>query len=755
MGASLYKIGADAFMRGTHLFTKEELCDSKKKGGNINALLKQAVREYFSDIQGFYQQNQRLNIDDSDEAAVYKDGESIYFTVNKPQGTTLQNFIREYSTRTGMPLSLESSSHDKGIVKVPLDMVSSYKPEIFGLIREAEERQAAPLAQQQAEDEIPEDLQDPLTGDIYQDPVRAADGQTYSRSFIEEWFRRGHRTSPLHGNELPNLSLTPDTGVQRRLVEYAQRQIAVTSVQQEQPVVRAPDPTTRMRLVDDLPPVQRQQPQRRITNDFDDDNTRIAIAESLLPVQQQSVEQEQPVVRAPDPTTHMRLVDDLPPVQRQQPQRPGERRLGSPSGLPAEPNRQQMRQIHLNYFGRPHVATVPVDALRVSERRNSQIVTELQETERAREQLLHQEQEIIDPREIQRLRDVRRELETRITGLEQELRQNKLAARKTIDLALSKMLDERRLRNEQKDYYQQRESVAKRNWKTKKQELSETRKHLKSTRTKNAKLKWKLAYNYATQKRDKKVQFDQRVALINEIKGLQDAREKDTKALRDKQRYFEGELDKREEFMNDIQNELGDLKGELIRKEKELKKQMILVGSSNEEVTKLKKEVETLEQNLGDLQRVYDDLVRDTELEKKTKKQTPTNSITMWLEGFQKKVNPGKYTGIVVAILVLGLLAVLVYLYGKKVYDYFYKQSNIKMREEKRLMKGINYTGPYENMSLKVITEDILNKYSFVNALIFFSPDGRQRMKEGVLKALILYDTNEFMVHNKTKKNQR
>jgi archaellum component FlaC len=733
MGASLYKIGADAFMRGTHFFTKEELCDSKKKGGNINSLLKQAIREYFSDIQGFYEPNQRLNIDDSNDAPVYKDGDSIYFTVNKPQGTTLQNFIRDYSRRTGMTVSLESSTSDKGIVKIPLHMISSYKPDIFGLIREAEERQAeVPSVQQQADDDIPEDLQDPLTGDIYEDPVRAADGQTYSRSFIEEWFRRGHTNSPLHGNNLPNLSLTPDRDMQRRLGEYAQRQTAVSSVQQQSVeqdllVVRAPDPTTRMRLIDDVPPVQRQQPLRRVSNDFDDDNMRIAIAESLLPDQ---------------PTNQL--------SSQSGPIRPGERRVGSPSGLPAEPTREHMRQVQLNYFGRPHVASVPVDALRVSERRNSQIVTEIQETERAREQLLHQEQDrISDPREIQRLRDIRRGLETRITGLEQELRQNKLAARKTIDLALSKMLDERRLRNEQKDYYQQRESVAKRNWRTKKQELSETRKHLKSTRTKNAKLKWKLAYNYATQKRDKKVQFDQRVTLIKEVKGLQDDKEKDRKALRDKQKYFEGELGKREDFMNDIQNELGDLKGELIRKEKELKKQ---TGSSNEKVTKLEKEVDTLKQDISALQRDYDDLMRETELEKQTPKE---NSITMWLEGFQKKVNPGKYTGVVVAILVLGLLAVLVYLYGKKVYDYFYKQSNIKMREEKRLMKGISYTGPYENMSLTVITEDILNKYSFVNALIFFSPDGRRRMKEGVLKALILYDKNEFMIQNKTKKNQR
>ena len=51
------------------------------------------------------------------------------------------------------------------------------------------------------------DLECPITGDLFENPVIAADGHTYSRSGIERWFREGKTTSPLTNKPLDNLEL--------------------------------------------------------------------------------------------------------------------------------------------------------------------------------------------------------------------------------------------------------------------------------------------------------------------------------------------------------------------------------------------------------------------------------------------------------------------------------------------------------------------------------------------------------------------
>ena len=42
------------------------------------------------------------------------------------------------------------------------------------------------------------------------DPVFAADGHSYERECIEEWFARGKRTSPVSGAPLEHTCLTPN-----------------------------------------------------------------------------------------------------------------------------------------------------------------------------------------------------------------------------------------------------------------------------------------------------------------------------------------------------------------------------------------------------------------------------------------------------------------------------------------------------------------------------------------------------------------
>ncbi|CAH0369024.1 unnamed protein product [Pelagomonas calceolata] len=57
---------------------------------------------------------------------------------------------------------------------------------------------------------VPDGLVCPLSLEIYEDPVVAADGFSYERREIEAWLGRGNRTSPKTNEELPHTFLTPN-----------------------------------------------------------------------------------------------------------------------------------------------------------------------------------------------------------------------------------------------------------------------------------------------------------------------------------------------------------------------------------------------------------------------------------------------------------------------------------------------------------------------------------------------------------------
>lgn len=60
----------------------------------------------------------------------------------------------------------------------------------------------------------------PITGELLKDPVQTVDGQVYERSGIEEWFRRGYRTSPATGAALECTDLTSNAALRRAIEEY-------------------------------------------------------------------------------------------------------------------------------------------------------------------------------------------------------------------------------------------------------------------------------------------------------------------------------------------------------------------------------------------------------------------------------------------------------------------------------------------------------------------------------------------------------
>jgi hypothetical protein len=67
---------------------------------------------------------------------------------------------------------------------------------------------------------VPENFICPLSGGVFVDPVVLDDGHTYERSQIQEWFDRGHWTSPLTNLRLRRLTLTPNFALRNAIEEF-------------------------------------------------------------------------------------------------------------------------------------------------------------------------------------------------------------------------------------------------------------------------------------------------------------------------------------------------------------------------------------------------------------------------------------------------------------------------------------------------------------------------------------------------------
>ena len=67
---------------------------------------------------------------------------------------------------------------------------------------------------------VPEPFVDPITQDVFTDPVVTADGHTYSRAEIQAWLATGKRTSPKTNEPLAHTTLTPNHLVRSMVQEY-------------------------------------------------------------------------------------------------------------------------------------------------------------------------------------------------------------------------------------------------------------------------------------------------------------------------------------------------------------------------------------------------------------------------------------------------------------------------------------------------------------------------------------------------------
>ena len=65
----------------------------------------------------------------------------------------------------------------------------------------------------------PPSFLDPVTYEIMGDPVFTADGQTFERRVVEEWFA-DNDTSPLHGGRLEHKRLVPNIALRKSIDEW-------------------------------------------------------------------------------------------------------------------------------------------------------------------------------------------------------------------------------------------------------------------------------------------------------------------------------------------------------------------------------------------------------------------------------------------------------------------------------------------------------------------------------------------------------
>jgi hypothetical protein len=67
---------------------------------------------------------------------------------------------------------------------------------------------------------VPEGLCCSITSDIFENPVFTADGHTYERRAISEWFDSKHNTSPLTGKRLEHLNLVPNHAMKSAVTSF-------------------------------------------------------------------------------------------------------------------------------------------------------------------------------------------------------------------------------------------------------------------------------------------------------------------------------------------------------------------------------------------------------------------------------------------------------------------------------------------------------------------------------------------------------
>ena len=70
---------------------------------------------------------------------------------------------------------------------------------------------------------IPQDYLCPITQDIMENPVIAADGHSYEEAAILQWLKTGHKTSPLTNIKLNHAALTPNFALKKAIGSFKEK----------------------------------------------------------------------------------------------------------------------------------------------------------------------------------------------------------------------------------------------------------------------------------------------------------------------------------------------------------------------------------------------------------------------------------------------------------------------------------------------------------------------------------------------------
>lgn len=80
--------------------------------------------------------------------------------------------------------------------------------------------------------QIPDSYICPISRDIMSDPVMAADGHTYERQEIQQWFDLGKKTSPNTNKELPHCNLVPNYVLKKIIQDFVKNDITPSLAEQ-------------------------------------------------------------------------------------------------------------------------------------------------------------------------------------------------------------------------------------------------------------------------------------------------------------------------------------------------------------------------------------------------------------------------------------------------------------------------------------------------------------------------------------------
>lgn len=130
-------------------------------------------------------------------------------------GTSLQNVLDFCNDKLGsLHLTVRDARTEEGV------LVSGRKPHTF-ISAKPKVKAVCPREPKPIDDgtSIGEFFECPISQEIFNDPVVAADGHTYERKAIEAWFT-SHATSPMTNEPLLHLMLVPNILVRGMIKQY-------------------------------------------------------------------------------------------------------------------------------------------------------------------------------------------------------------------------------------------------------------------------------------------------------------------------------------------------------------------------------------------------------------------------------------------------------------------------------------------------------------------------------------------------------